>query len=321
MMTPVPGAADYNEFYYRNCCGQPYERNEVWLGFFGNVADRIVADIQPKSVLDAGCAIGLLVETLRERGVDATGIDLSTWAIEHATEAAKPHVREGSIVEPFGARYDLIVCIEVLEHMPAEEAEKAIANFAAHTGDVLFSSTPFDYKEPTHINVRMPEEWAEAFARHGFYRDVDFDASFITKWAVRFTRRAVPVHRLIRDYERRFWQQRAAEHDARTYSVEIQDRLAAVERERDRLLRVEQELHDAATRTAAVHKEQADTLAASLTAANGMLRGLQEQSADLEADANELRQKLAASLDTIRHMETSVFWRARNFINRLLRRG
>lgn len=297
-ISAVTGAADYNEFYYRNCCGQPYERNELWLGFFGNVADRIVADIQPKRVLDAGCAIGLLVETLRDRGVDASGIDLSTWAIEHATDAAKPYVREGSITEPFGGQYDLIVCIEVLEHMPPEEAEKAIANFAAHTSDVLFSSTPFDYKEPTHVNVRMPEEWAEAFARHGFYRDVDFDAAFITKWAARFTRRDVPVHRLVRDYERRFWQLRAAEQDARSYSVEVQDRLATAERERDRLAAVE----------------------ADLTRVNTMARDLQIENADLEAEANELRQKLGSSLDTIRHMESSAFWRARRLINRLLRR-
>jgi SAM-dependent methyltransferase len=282
MMSAVPDASDFNEFYYRNCCGQPYERNEAWLTFFGRVADRIVADIRPGRVLDAGCAIGLLVETLRERGVDARGIDLSTWAIEHAGAAVKPFVREGSITEPFGERYDLIVCIEVLEHMPAELAELAIANFAAHTGDVLFSSTPFDYKEPTHVNVRMPEDWAEAFARHGLYRDVDFDASFVTKWAIRFTRRDVPPHRLVRDYERRFWQLRAAEQDARSYAVEIQEKFAALEQQRDDQLQ--------------------------------LLRG------DLEADANEARQKLTAALDTIRHMEMSAFWRARRLMRKLLRR-
>jgi hypothetical protein len=182
--------------------------------------------------------------------------------------------------------------------MPPAEADRAIANFAAHTGDVLFSSTPFDYKEPTHINVRMPEEWAEAFARHGFYRDVDYDAAFITKWAARFTRRAVPAHRLVRDYERRFWQLRAAEQDARAYSVEVQEKLAAVERERDRLSGFEKEL---ATMHHTVHE---------LRALNG----------DLEADANDLHQKLGASLDTIRHMESSVFWRMRLLLNRLLRR-
>lgn len=278
-----PDNASFDEFYYRNCCGQPYERNDAWLTFFGTIAERIVADINPGRVLDAGCAIGLLVEALRERGVNAEGIDLSSWAIEHAADAAKPHVREGSIVEPFGAKYDLIVCIEVLEHMPADEAERAIANFAQHTGDVLFSSTPFDYREPTHVNVRMPEDWAESFARHGFYRDVDFDASFITKWAVRFTRRSVPAHRLVRDYERRFWQLRAAEQDARAYAVEIQGKFAALEKQRDHELRL---LRD-----------------------------------DLEADANEARQKLAGALDRIRHMEMSAFWRARRLLNRLLRRA
>jgi len=287
----VQGATDFGEFYYRNCCGQPYERNDAWLTFFGRVADRIVADIAPKTVLDAGCAIGLLVETLRARGVEADGLDLSTWAIAHASDQAKPFVREASITEPFGRTYDLIVCIEVLEHMPPDAAEQAIANFAAHTNDVLFSSTPFDYKEPTHVNVRMPEDWAESFARHGLYRDVDFDASFVTKWAVRFTKRAVPPHRLVRDYERRFWQLRAAEQDARAFSMETQDKLAAVEHERDRLAPFEPEVRELR-----------------------LMRG------DLTADANEARQKLAGALSTIRAMESSVFWKARRMLNRILNR-
>ena len=47
------------------------------------------------------------------------------------------------------------------------------------------------------MNVRPPEYWAEQFARQGFVRDVDFDASFITPWAVRFRRSAEPLHRVI----------------------------------------------------------------------------------------------------------------------------
>jgi hypothetical protein len=288
MIAAVPDGSAFNEYYYRHCCGQPYERNETWLRFFGLVADRIVADITPRQVLDAGCAMGLLVETLRDRGVDARGVDLSSFAIASVSEALRPFCAQGSIAEPFGRRFDLIVCIEVLEHMPADEADRAIANFAAHTDDVLFSSTPFDYREPTHINVRMPEDWAEAFARHGFYRDVDFDASFITKWAVRFTRRSVAAPRLVRDYERRFWQARAAEHDARAYSLELQQRLYAVERERDRLAPFEPEVHELR-----------------------ILRG------DLEETANKLRQALTGARNTIAAMERSLFWRARLLMVRL----
>jgi cyclopropane fatty-acyl-phospholipid synthase-like methyltransferase len=242
-------------------------------------------------VLDAGCAIGLLVEALRERGVDARGIDISSFAIEAVPAVIRPYCRQGSIAEPLGERFDLIVCIEVLEHMSAEDADRAIANFAAHADDVLFSSTPFDYREPTHVNVRMPEEWAEAFARHGFYRDVDFDASFITRWAVRFTRRAIPVHRLVRDYERRFWPMRAAEHDARAYALELQQRLDAVEKERDRLAPFEPELHELR-----------------------LLRG------DLEERANKARQELQGAQNTVAAMQRSLFWRARMLMIKLLRR-
>jgi hypothetical protein len=278
----VPDGSAFDEFYYRNCCGQPYERNETWRRFFGSAADRIVADINPRTVVDAGCAIGMLVEALRERGVDAHGIDISSYAIEAVPAPLKQFCRQGSIAEPLERRVDLVVCIEVLEHMPSAEADRAIANFAAHTDDVLFSSTPFDYREPTHINVRMPEDWAEAFARHGLFRDVDFDASFITKWAARFTRRPAPVHRIVRDYERRYWQARAAESDSRAYALEVQDRLAAVERERARLAPFEPEVHDLR-----------------------ILRG------DLEETANRLRQELAGTRATIAAMESSLFWRAR----------
>ena len=108
----------------------------------------------------------------------------------------------GRLLTISASSIDVIVCIEVVEHMPAPEAEAAIANFCRHAGDVLFSSSPLDYGETTHVNVRPPEYWAEQFARHGFIRDVDFDASFITPWAVRFRRNAEPMHRVVAGYER-----------------------------------------------------------------------------------------------------------------------
>src|SRR4051812_49556051 len=230
----------------------------------------------------------MLVEALRERGVDARGIDISSFAIDAVPAPLRPYCRQGSIADALTERFDLIVCIEVLEHMTPEEADRAIANFAAHADEVLFSSTPFDYREPTHVNVRMPEDWAEAFARHGFYRDVDFDASFVTKWAVRFTRRPAPVHRIVRDYERRFWPMRAAEHDARAYALELQQRLDALEQERARLAPFEPEVHELR-----------------------LLRG------NLEERANKARQALQGAENTIAAMERSLFWRARLLVVKL----
>ncbi len=210
----------YNSYYYATGLGEPYCRNETWVNLFASFANQIVAGIAPQRVLDAGCALGLLVEQLRLRGIEAEGVDISEFAINSAPEAIRPFVRVGSITEPFGQRYDLIVCIEVLEHMPSAEAERAIANFCQHSDDILFSSSPLDFKEITHCNVRPVEHWAELFARHGFVRDVDFDASFITPWATRFRRRSDPAPRLIRDYERRFWELWKANTDLRQLALE-----------------------------------------------------------------------------------------------------
>jgi GT2 family glycosyltransferase/glycosyltransferase involved in cell wall biosynthesis len=215
----------FNEFYYETGLGVPYRRDARWLAFFARVAGTIVAEIGPATALDAGCALGMLVEQLRARGVDAQGVDISEFAIGSAHESVREHVRVGSVAEPFGRRYDLIVSIEVLEHMPRDEAERAVANFCAHSDDVLFSSSPLDYKEATHFNVNPPEYWAALFARHGLFRDVDFDASFITPWAARFRRRAEPPHRLVRDYERRFWELWKENGDLRQLAVEQRDQL------------------------------------------------------------------------------------------------
>jgi SAM-dependent methyltransferase len=222
----------FDEYYFQHGCGQPYERTDAWLNFFGGIAEAVVRTIQPHSVLDAGCAMGFLVEGLRQRGVDAWGVDISEYAIERVHQSVRAFCSVGSVIEPFTRKYDVIVCIEVLEHMSAREAEQAVENFCAHTDDVLFSSTPFDYKEVTHFNVQPPEYWAELFAQQGFFRDVDFDASFITPWAVRFRRRDELLHRVVREYERKFWTLWKENSDLRALSQEARDQFG----EKDRVI-------------------------------------------------------------------------------------
>lgn len=221
----------FDAYYFAHGCGRPYQRNEEWLNFFGSIAERIVSDIQPDTVLDTGCAMGFLVEALRERGVEAFGVDISEYAIQEVTPDIQPYCWVGSVTEPFPRRYDLIVCIEVLEHMKPRASEKALENICRSADDVLFSSTPFDYKEATHFNVQPPEHWAELFARQAFLRDVDYDASFITPWAARFRRKQELLPRVVREYERRFWLLWKENTDLRNLTIEMRDQLALQESE------------------------------------------------------------------------------------------
>jgi hypothetical protein len=235
-------SAMFDAYYFATGCGRPYQRDAEWLRFFGDIAGRVASDIQPKTVLDAGCAWGFLVEALREREVEAYGIDISDYAIQNVHPEIQPYCWVGSVAEPFPQKYDLIVCIEVLEHLSQAQAEGAVINICRHSEDILFSSTPFDYKEATHFNVQPPEYWAELFARQGFFRDVDFDASFITPWAVRFRQKSEPLARMVRDYERRYFLLSKENADLRSLTVEMRAEISALREQLEAKERLVQEV-------------------------------------------------------------------------------
>ena len=225
-----PESNPYDEYYFQHGCGRPYQRDDEWLQFFGGIADRIVSDVQPKTVLDAGCAKGFLVEGLRNLGVEAYGVDISDFAIANVDAGIRDYCWQGSIVEPFPRSYDLIVSIEVFEHMDPQDAETAAQNLCQHTDDIIFSSTPFDYKEATHFNVRPPEYWSELLAKQGFFRDVDFDATFITDWAVRYRKVDAPLHRHVRNYERKYWLLWKENNDLRALVNDMREEIVSLDR-------------------------------------------------------------------------------------------
>jgi SAM-dependent methyltransferase len=220
---------EYGSHYYRHDCGIPYERNEHWLGFFDRIAEEIVREFHPSKVLDAGCAMGFLVEALRKRGVEADGIDVSEYAISQVHDSVAEHCRVASLTEPLPERYDLITCIEVLEHIPPEEAGSAIANLCAATDQLLISTSPTDYAEPTHLNVQPPEFWSAALAREGFFREVDRDLSYLTPWAALYLRREEPLPDTVRRYDRSWWRLRKEVGEVREALLKSQEQLARLE--------------------------------------------------------------------------------------------
>jgi SAM-dependent methyltransferase len=226
----------FDAYYYEHGCGTPYGKREDWLVKYGRIADLIARDIQPKTMLDAGCAYGYMIETMRQRGVECWGIDISEHAIQSTHPDARPYCRVASILDPLPQNYDLITCFEVVEHMPSGLGEQAIGNLCMYTDDILFCSSPVDFKEVTHLNVQPVEYWAELFAVQGFYRDVDFDASVIVSWAARYRRIKEPFHRVARQYERKFWQLLKENREARLALIELHSQLNLADQERTTLL-------------------------------------------------------------------------------------
>ena len=223
----------YNWGYYTSHCGDDYTDPKIWQPFFDAIADRIVADLNPKTVLDVGCATGYLVAALRDRDVEAYGFDISDSAILHVREDIRPFCTVHSLLKDerppeFPGTFDLVTCIEVLEHLYEEEVDIAVQNLCRFSDSVLFSSSSEDIVEVTHVNVRQPEYWAKIFAKQNYYKNLYYDPYYITKQTAVFTKGEVNSVRLTENYEHalRLEKQKTAFLEDKTASLE-RDKSAA----------------------------------------------------------------------------------------------
>ncbi|HUO67500.1 MAG TPA: bifunctional 2-polyprenyl-6-hydroxyphenol methylase/3-demethylubiquinol 3-O-methyltransferase UbiG [Gammaproteobacteria bacterium] len=111
------------------------------------IAER--ADLAGARVLDVGCGGGLLSEALASRGADVLGIDLA----EASLEAARVHAAEGGAAVQYRcvdvdalsrerpASFEVITCLEVLEHVPEpSRVVAACAALLAPGGHAFFST-------------------------------------------------------------------------------------------------------------------------------------------------------------------------------------
>lgn len=204
------GKEYYGREYYQSYCGGEYDRGHGWEEIFSAYAERIQKEIHPRKTLDVGCAKGFFVEALRDRGIEAYGFDISDYAVSQVREDIRPYCRTYSAVLPIQERYDLITCIEVLEHLDNTDIPAAVMHMCESSDDILFSSTPFDYEEESHVSVHPPGFWAQQFAYNGFYHDVQYDCSYISVQAMRFRRAAKNSIDLIREYEDALFQKHQA---------------------------------------------------------------------------------------------------------------
>jgi ubiquinone biosynthesis O-methyltransferase len=86
--------------------------------------DQVVGDWQGKAVLDLGCGGGFMAAALKERGARVTGVDPSESAIAAARRHAEANDLEIDYLVGRGERlpfgngvYDIVVCVDVLEHV------------------------------------------------------------------------------------------------------------------------------------------------------------------------------------------------------------
>ncbi|WP_414648457.1 bifunctional 2-polyprenyl-6-hydroxyphenol methylase/3-demethylubiquinol 3-O-methyltransferase UbiG [Chitinimonas sp.] len=120
------------------------------------------AAISGKTVLDVGCGGGILAESMALRGATVTGLDLA----EKSLKVAKLHGLESgvqvdyrcqsveSLAEAAPAAFDVVTCMEMLEHVPEPASVvAAVAQLVKPGGWVFFSTISRNPKAYIHAVV------------------------------------------------------------------------------------------------------------------------------------------------------------------------
>lgn len=108
-----------------------------------------IAPLNGRNVLDIGCGGGILAEAMARRGARVKGIDLSEKALKvaqlHRLESGVAVEYEAVSAEDLAEReagiYDVVTCMELLEHIPDPASlVRACARLARPGGQVFFST-------------------------------------------------------------------------------------------------------------------------------------------------------------------------------------
>jgi len=128
---------------------------------------------RPRSVLDVGCGVGPWLRAAADLGVEnVLGIDgdyVPRDKLMIPSDKFRPcNLAPGPLSKAVDERFDLVICLEVAEHLSPERAASFIDELCALGDVVLFSAAIPGQGGTGHLNERWPGHWSHHFGRNGF---------------------------------------------------------------------------------------------------------------------------------------------------------
>jgi SAM-dependent methyltransferase len=129
-------------------------------------------------VLDVGCGPGIYVQALRDLGIHADGVDIDPRCPFDQVDVFSDTFL-GKYCPDGRHKYDLCLCLEVAEHLPADKADMFIQRLVKTAPMVLFSAAVPGQGGHGHINCQPKDYWIEKFGRENYVLDETMTSSVV----------------------------------------------------------------------------------------------------------------------------------------------
>lgn len=96
--------------------------------------------IQPRTVVDIGCGIGTWASVAKTLGCVVKGLDGPHVPVDQRLISAEEFVETDLTTFTGIGRFDLAICLEVVEHLPASHADPIVAGLCESADVILFSA-------------------------------------------------------------------------------------------------------------------------------------------------------------------------------------
>jgi len=138
-------------------------------------------DLTTAAVLDVGCGGGLLAEGMATRGAQVTGIDRSPKALGVARLHAEKSAVQLDYIETdaetwagdHAATYDVVTCLEVLEHVPDVPRTVQACSDMLKPGGLFFFAT-LNRTLPAYIKAIIGAEYVLGWLPRGTHQYAKF---------------------------------------------------------------------------------------------------------------------------------------------------
>ena len=155
----------YNKTYYTYVDKMARESADT-------IAEVIISNYSPKSVIDIGCGTGAAMDSLRRRGVAVYGLEYSSHALAmckaRGLDVEKYDIESGKMPE-ISMRFDVVLCAEVAEHVKPEFADALVSLASQFADRVLFTAAvPGQGGGVDHVNEQPNSYWVQKFALLGY---------------------------------------------------------------------------------------------------------------------------------------------------------